>query len=75
MSKGRFRYFLSLLLMLTFVIGAALPVSAEGFSERAGSMAKVTNVRMGATGSRVRVVIDIAKRWSTKSWRSENRAG
>lgn len=61
MSEGRFRYFLSLLLMLTFVIGAALPVYAEGFSERAGSMAKVTNVRVGATGSRVRVVIDTAK--------------
>lgn len=61
MSKGRFRYFLSLLLMLTFVIGIALPVSAEGFSERAGAMAKVTNVRVGATGSRVRVVIDAAK--------------
>lgn len=61
MSKGRFCYFLSLMLMLTLVIGAALPVSAEGFSERAGSMAKVTNVRVGGTGSRVRVVVDTAK--------------
>lgn len=67
MSKGQFCYFLSLLLMLTLVIGAALPVSAEGFSERAGSMAKVTNVRMGATGSRVRVVIDIAKKVEYKT--------
>lgn len=67
MSKGRFRYFLSLLMLLTFVVGAALPVSAEGFKERAGTMAKVTNVRVGATGSRVRVVIDTAKKVEYKT--------
>lgn len=48
-------------MLLTFVIGTAMPVSASDFSERAGSMAKVSGVRVGATGSRVRVVIDATK--------------
>ena len=61
MSNGRFRYLFSLLLLLTFVLGTAMPVSAADFSERVGSMAKIAGVRVGATGNRVRVVVDATK--------------
>lgn len=61
MSRGIFRCLFSLLTVLTMLIGTAMPVSASDFSERVGSMAKVTDVRVGATGSRVRVVIDTTK--------------